>query len=376
MAAAQRVPLVDLRAQFRAVRDEVMQAVEEALESGQLFLGPRTRQFEAEFASYCGTRYAVALGNGTDALHLALRALGIGPGDEVITVAHTFIANVEAIVQVGATPVFVDVSPVTFNMDASQIGRRITPRTRAILPVHLYGRLCDMDTIVSLARRFDLRVIEDASQAQGGVDQHGRTAGSLGDIATFSFYYAKNLGAYGECGAVTTSDPTLDRQVRLLRSHGEETRYQHQTLGFNCRPDELQCAILLVKLRHLDAWNEARRARAAVYDRLLAPLPVQRPELIESGEHVYHQYAIRVANRDQVQSQLAEHGIGTGIHYPIPVHLQPACASFGHTEGTLPVSEQVAREVLSLPMYPELSESQQHEVVAALRAALPTPIPV
>src|SRR6266508_3793099 len=248
MAAAQRVPLVDLRAQFRAVRDEVMQAVEEALESGQLFLGPRTRQFEAEFASYCGTRYAVALGNGTDALHLALRALGIGPGDEVITVAHTFIANVEAIVQVGATPVFVDVSPVTFNMDASQIGRRITPRTRAILPVHLYGRLCD--------------------------------------IATFSFYYAKNLGAYGECGAVTTSDPTLDRQVRLLRSHGEETRYQHQTLGFNCRPDELQCAILLVKLRHLDAWNEARRARAAVYDRLLAPLPVQRPELIESGEDV------------------------------------------------------------------------------------------
>jgi dTDP-4-amino-4,6-dideoxygalactose transaminase len=374
MSVPLRVPLVDLKAQFRSLRGEVMQSIEEVLESGQLFLGPRTRAFEGAFSRYCGVRYGVALGNGTDALHLALRALGIGPGDEVITVAHTFIANVEAITQVGATPIFVDVSPVTFNIDVSQVEARITPRTRAILPVHLYGRLCDMDEVADLARRFGLKVVEDASQAQGGVDGRGRKAGSMGDVATFSFYYAKNLGAYGECGAITTADPAINRRVRALRSHGEEVRYRHGELGFNCRPDEVQCAVLLLKLRLLDQWNGLRRAHALRYHQLLDGLPLERPELITTGEHVYHQYAVCVEDRDQVQARLAEEGIGTGVHYPIPVHLQPACRSLGYAEGDLPVTEQMARTVLSLPMYPELTEAQQHQVVAALRAALPASV--
>jgi dTDP-4-amino-4,6-dideoxygalactose transaminase len=374
MSVPSRVPLVDLKAQFHSLRGDVMQSIEEVLESGQLFLGPRTRAFEDAFACYCGVRYAVALGNGTDALHLALRALGIGPGDEVITVAHTFIASVEAIAQVGATPIFVDVSPVSFNMDVSQVEARITPRTRAILPVHLYGRLCDMDAIAALARRYGLKVVEDASQAQGAVDGRSRKAGSMGDVGTFSFYYAKNLGAYGECGAVTTSDPDINRRVRALRSHGEEMRYQHGELGFNCRPDEVHCAVLLVKLRLLDEWNALRRAHALRYHQFLDGLPLERPELITTGEHVYHQYAVRVADRAEVQARLAEEGIGTGVHYPIPVHLQPACRSLDYAEGDLPVTEQLARTVLSLPMYPELTESQQHEVVAALRAALPAAV--
>ena len=366
------VPLVDLPIQFRSLRAEVMPAIEQALESGQLFLGPNTRAFEAEFAAYCGARFAIGVGNGTDALHLALRAAGVGPGDEVITVAHTFIATVEAIDQVGARAVLVDVDPHTFTMAVDDLEARITPRTRAIIPVHLYGRLCEMDAIMAIARAHNLIVIEDASQAQGARDGLGRAAGSIGDLGCFSFYYAKNLGAYGEAGAVTTSNPEFDRQVRLLRSHGEEVRYHHAVLGFNSRPDEIQCAVLRIKLRHLDQWNEQRRRHAARYDDLLADLPVRRPERISSGEHIYHQYVIRTSARDALQAQLAERGVATGVHYPIPIHLQAACRDLGYSEGDLPVTETAAREILSLPMYPELSAEQIAHVAETLHAALLT----
>jgi dTDP-4-amino-4,6-dideoxygalactose transaminase len=364
-----QVPLVDLVSQFRSIKPEVMAAIEAAIESSQLFLGPNTTAFEQEFAAYCGARHAVALGNGTDALHLAMRAAGIGAGDEVITVSHTFIATIEAIDQVGARAVLVDVDPRTYTLAVDQIEQRISPRTRAIVPVHLYGRLADMDAIMSIARKHDLLVIEDASQAQGAADANGHRAGSIGHVATFSFYYAKNLGAYGELGAITTSDPELDRRVRLLRSHGEERRYEHAVMGFNCRPDEIQCAVLRVKLGHLDHWNEQRRQLAATYDDLLRDLPVGRPERITSAEHIYHQYVIRSPRRDALRAALADRGIGTGIHYPIPVHLQPAAKPLGYAEGDLPATEAAAREILSLPMYPELSREQQTYVVDALRAA-------
>jgi dTDP-4-amino-4,6-dideoxygalactose transaminase len=365
-----QIPLVDLPIQFRSLRGEIMSTIESILESGQFFLGAHTQGFEREFAAYCGSGFSVAVGNGTDALHLALRAAGIGPGDEVITVSHTFVATIEAIDQVGARSVLIDIDPRTFTMAADQIEPRITPRTRAIIPVHLYGRLCQMDAIMTVARKHNLVVIEDASQAQGATDAHGRRAGSIGDLGTFSFYYAKNLGAYGEAGAVTTSNPDFDRQLRLLRSHGEAERYHHSVLGFNTRPDEIQCAILRVKLPHLDGWNERRRQLAAGYDRLLADLPAVRPELISSGEHIYHQYVIRTDTRDLVQAKLAERGIGTGVHYPIPVHLQPACRDLGYLEGDLPATEAVSREVLSLPMYPELTDAQVAHVADALHASL------
>src|SRR5579859_4294900 len=254
MQTRMQVPLVDLGAQFDALRSEIMRAIENAIGSSALFLGPNTQAFEHEFAEYCGTSHAAAVANGTDALHLVLRAAGIGPGDEVITVSHTFIATIEAIDQVGARPVLVDIDPRTFTIDIDQASRQITPRTKAIVPVHLYGRLADMDALMGLARARKLLVIEDASQAHGAIDAGGRRAGSIGHAGTFSFYYAKNLGAYGEAGAVVTSDPELDRQIRLLRTHGEETRYQHRVLGFNSRPDEVQCAVLRVKLHYLEAW--------------------------------------------------------------------------------------------------------------------------
>jgi dTDP-4-amino-4,6-dideoxygalactose transaminase len=364
------VPLVDLPIQFRALRTEVMSAIEAILDSGELFLGPHTRAFEDEFAAYCGTRFAVAVGNGTDALHLALRVAGIGPGDEVITVSHTFIATIEAITQVGAKPVLVDIDPRTFTMSTDRLEEYITPATRAIVPVHLYGRLCDMDAINAIARAHNLVVIEDAAQAQGARDAHGRVAGSIGDLGSFSFYYAKNLGAYGEAGAVTTSNAEFARQLRLLRSHGEAVRYEHEVLGYNSRIDEIQAAVLRIKLRHLDEWNDQRRTHATRYHELLSDLSLGQPELLYDGSHVYHQYVVRVERRDEVRARLAERGVATGVHYPIPVHLQAACQFLGYRPGDLPRSEQAAREVLSLPMYPELVEAQLVQVADALTSAL------
>jgi dTDP-4-amino-4,6-dideoxygalactose transaminase len=337
-------------------------------------LGPNTRAFEDEYAAYCGTQFCIGVGNGTDALHLALRAAGIGPGDEVITVSHTFIATIEAIELVGARPVLVDIDPRTFNIAPEGIERAITPRTKAIIPVHLYGRLADMDAILEIAGRRKLIVIEDASQSQGAIDAHGRRAGSIGHLGCFSFYYAKNLGAYGEAGAITTSDPELDRRIRLLRSHGESQRYEHEIMGFNCRPDEIQSAVLRIKLRHLDEWNDRRRQYAMRYHELLSDLAIELPELRFDGSHVYHQYVIRSSERDSLRQRLTEAGIGTGVHYPIPVHLQPAARGLGYARGDLPHTEAAASEVLSLPMFPELSEAQLTYVSEAVAAALQRPL--
>ena len=363
-----QIPFVDLKAQFGPLKVEVMQALEDCLDSMHLFLGPNTQAFEQEFATYCGTSHAIGVGNGTDALHLALRAVGVGAGDEVITVAHTFFATVEAIFMAGARPVFVDIDPITFTMDASQLEAKITPRTKAIIPVHLYGRLANMDAIMAIARRHDLRVVEDAAQAHGA-EAGGRRAGAIGDLGCFSFYFSKNLGAYGEGGAVVTADPELARRVRLLRDHGSEVRYHHDLMGFNARLDEVQAAILRIKLRHLDAWNEQRQRHALSYDEALADAGVQRPNLPADRSHVYHLYVVRCEQRDEVKEALARQGIGTGIHYPIPVHLQVASRSLGYKPGDLPETESAAQTILSLPMYPELTDEQIGYVAGAVRTA-------
>jgi dTDP-4-amino-4,6-dideoxygalactose transaminase len=359
------VPLVDLKAQFAPLKGEIMQAIEDVLESMHLFLGPNTRAFEEEFAAYCGATNCVTVANGTDALQLALRAAGVGAGDEVISVAHTFFATTEAIVSVGAKPVYVDIDPCTFLIDASQIESRITGRTRAIIPVHLYGQMADMDLIMDIAARHNLVVIEDAAQAHGA-EYRGRRAGSIGHLACFSFYYSKNLGAYGESGAVVTSDPELTRRLRLYRDHGSEVRYHHEVYGFNSRMDEIQAAALRIKLRHLHDWNEARRQHAAAYDRLLANAGVGLPATGADRSHIYYVYVIRSSDRDRIQRLLSERDVGTGIHFPIPIHLQPACRDLGYKPGDLPHTEKAASEVLSLPMYAELTDDQLEWVASTI----------
>jgi dTDP-4-amino-4,6-dideoxygalactose transaminase len=361
-----QIPLVDLSAQYQPLKSEVMRAIEGVLGSMELFLGPNTGAFEEEFAAYCGSRFCIGVANGTDALHLALRAAGVGAGHEVITVAHTFFATAEAIVSAGARPVFVDIDPCRYTIDVEQIEARISPRTRAIMPVHLYGRMCDMDPILDIAERHGLAVIEDAAQAHGA-EYNGRRAGSLGTLGCFSFYYSKNLGAYGEAGAVTTSDPGLAARIRRLRDHGSDKRYNHLEFGTNSRLDEIQAAILRVKLRYLDNWNRLRREHAAMYAELLADSGVTLPELPGDLSHVYHLYVIRSRERDGLQRALKQRGVSTGIHYPVPVHLQEAATSFGYVRGDLPRTEQAAREVLSLPMYAELSDAQISYVAEQIR---------
>jgi dTDP-4-amino-4,6-dideoxygalactose transaminase len=364
------IPLCDLVAQYQSMKADVLNAIEDVLESMHLFLGPNNGAFEAEFAAHCGAQFCVTVGNGTDALHLALRAAGIGPGDEVITVAHTFVATTEAISMVGARPVFVDIDPRTFNIDVAHIEACITPRTRAIVPVHLYGQIADMDPIMDIAADHNLVVVEDAAQAHGA-EYRGRRAGSLGHLGCFSFYFSKNLGAYGEGGAITTSDPELAHRLRLYRDHGSAVRYQHELLGYNTRMDEIQAAVLRLKLPRLDQWNEQRRRHAATYDRLLAESGVIRPNLVSDASHVYYVYVVRTDQRDRLREHLAEREIGTGIHYPVPIHLQPASRGFGYREGDLPHTERAAREVLSLPMYAELTDEQIACVADAVRAVCP-----
>jgi dTDP-4-amino-4,6-dideoxygalactose transaminase len=363
-----RVPLVDLSAQFQPIKAEVMAAIEDVLDSMHLYLGPHTQAFEEEFAAYCRARSCVGVGNGTDALHLALRAAGIGHGDEVITVAHTFFATTEAIVMAGAKPVYVDVDPETYLMDVSLIEARVTPNTKAIMPVHLYGQMADMDPIMAIATRHDLVVIEDAAQAHGA-EYRGRRAGSIGQLGCFSFYYSKNLGAYGESGAVVTSDPELARRLRLYRDHGSEQRYLHLEFGLNSRMDEIQAAVLRVKLRHLDDWNVRRSRHAATYDRLLADAGVGLPVTAPERTHAWYVYVIRSDGRDELQKALANRGIGTGIHFPIPTHLQPATRELGYQAGDLPHTEHAARQVLSIPMYAELTAEQLEWVGSAVRSA-------
>ncbi len=360
------IPFVDLKAQYQSIKPEVDAAVIRLLESAQFVLGSEVAAFEELFAAYCQASHAIGVNTGTSALHLALLAAGVGQGNEVITTPFTFVATVSAIDYTGARPVFVDIDPVSFTIDPAKIEAAITPHTKAILPVHLYGQPADMDPIVEIARRHGLIVIEDAAQAHGA-EYRGRRVGSIGDMGCFSFYPGKNLGAYGEGGAVTTSNPEFVRKVRMLRDWGAERKYYHDLKGYNYRLEGMQGAILRVKMRYIEEWTEARRRHAARYDALLADSIYGTPAALAERRHVYHVYAIRHTQRDSLQSFLHDRGIGTGIHYPIPVHLQRCFAELGHQESDFPHAEQAAREVLSLPMYPEFQPQQQDQVVAALR---------
>jgi dTDP-4-amino-4,6-dideoxygalactose transaminase len=359
------IPFVDLKAQYASIKDEVNPAIQEVLDTCQFTLGSKVAAFEEAFAAYCEAQHGIAVNSGTSALHLALLAAGVGPGDEVITVPFTFVATVAAIHYSGARTVFVDIDPRSFTMDVSQIEAAITPKTKVILPVHLYGQTADMGPILEIARRRGLLVIEDAAQAHGA-EYEGRRAGSLGDMGCFSFYPGKNLGAYGEGGLVTTDDAAYARTLRMLRDWGAERKYEHVLKGFNYRMEGIQGAVLGVKLRHLDAWTEARRAAAARYDGLLAASGVPTPAVMPYARHVYHVYAIRTADRPAWQAALQEKGIQTGIHYPIPIHLLPAYADLGYRRGQFPQAERAAAEVLSLPMYPELTDAQCETVAAAV----------
>lgn len=352
-----------------------MERIAAVLSGMQLFLGENVQALEREFAAFCQAEHAIGVSDGTAALQLILRAMEVGPGDEVITVANTFVATVEAIVLTGATPVFVDVHPDTYLMDVAQVRSRITPRTKAILPVHLYGQMVDMVALRAIADECDLWIIEDACQAHGA-ECEGRRAGSLGDAAAFSFYYSKNLGAYGEGGCVTTNDGELARRVRMLRDHGAERRYYHELVGWNSRLDELQAAILRAKLPHLQRWNAQRRSHASLYETLLDGSPVITPVTAGGNCHVYHLYVVRVPRRDELRAWLQEHGVGTGIHYPVPIHLQRAYSDLGYQRGDLPVTERVADEILSLPMFPELQREQIAYVADAVRAFVGASAPV
>jgi dTDP-4-amino-4,6-dideoxygalactose transaminase len=361
------IPIVDLKAQYYSIKDEIDRAIAGVLESSQFILGKEVAAFETEFADYCGAAHAIGVNSGTSALHLALLGAGVGPGDEVITVPFTMVASVAAICYTGARPVFVDVDADSYTMDIAQAAAAITPRTKAILPVHLYGQPADMDPLLEIARHHGLAVIEDAAQAHGA-EYKGRRAGSIGDIGCFSFYPTKNLGAFGEGGAVVTNNPAHAHRIRMLRDWGAEKKYEHLLKGYNYRLEGLQGAILRVKLRHLERWNEARRAHAAEYSRLLSAAGVQLPREMSHARHVYHTYTVRSRNRDLLQVQLQAADVQTAIHYPIPVHLQPAFADLGYGRGAFPVAEQAAREVLSLPMFPELTGQQIAAVADACLA--------
>lgn len=362
------IPLLDLKAQYQAIKSELDAAVMGVLENAQFILGPEVAAFEKEFAAYCGAAEAVGLNSGTSALHLALLASGIGPGDEVITSPFTFIATAAAIVYTGARPVFVDIDPASFNLDVSRIESAITPRTRAILPVHLFGQPADMDAVMETARRHGLVVIEDAAQAHGA-EYKGRRVGSIGEMGCFSFYPGKNLGACGEGGAVVTNNAAYARKIRMLRDWGCEQKYVHEIKGYNYRMEGMQGAILRVKLRHLEKWTEARRAHAARYGQLLEGCGVGLPQVMPYARHVYTIYTIRTADRDALRADLQQREIHTGIHYPMPLHLQPAYKDLGYGRGAFPMAEQAAAEVLALPIYPEMTGAQLEEVAAAVRLA-------
>ncbi len=363
------VPFIDLQAQHRALRDELNQAIQQVMERGDFALGKDVALFEQEFAAFCGTRCAVGVSSGLAALELGLRAVGIGPGDEVIVPTHTFIATAAAVTFVGARPVLVDVDPTTYNIDVAQIEAAITPRTRAIIPVHLYGLPAEMDAILRLADKHNLAVIEDACQAHGA-HYKGRRVGSLGHAAAFSFYPTKNLGGCGDAGMLVTNDPWIADQVRAMRNCGQKAKHIHELPPFNHRLDTLQAAILRVKLRCLEEWNAARRRNAALYTRLLTGSGVVTPVEASDSSHVYHLYVVRASQRDALQAQLRERGIGTAIHYPIPIHLQPFYAGNGFRRGQFPVTEGLCGEILSLPMFPELTAEQVTTVVNAISTLL------
>lgn len=371
-AAAQAsavVPFADLRAQYGQIGEEVMSALREVVESAVFVLGPKVAQFERDFAAYVGAKHCIGVSSGTAALHLALIGAGVGAGDEVITVPMTFIATSWAISYVGATPVFVDVDPVTYTMDPEQVEKHITPRTRAILPVHLYGQMADMDPLLEIGRRHGIPVIEDAAQAHGAAYK-GRNAGTLGPCGCFSFYPGKNLGAYGEAGAVVTDDDAVATRLRALRDHAQEKRYHHCEIGFNYRMDAFQGAVLGIKLRYLERWTGARTLLAERYKETLADLAIRLPMQIVDRRHVWHLFVILHEQRERLRQELEARGISTGLHYPVPLHLQQAYRHLGYGPGDFPVTERIARECLSLPMFAEMTPGQQEAVIEAMRDIL------
>jgi len=363
-----KVPFLDLQAQYRSIQQEINEALQAVIDRTAFAGGPFVERFESEFASFCQCSFAIGCGSGTSALYLALHGLGIGEGDEVITTANTFIATAEAISACGAVPVFVDIDEQTYNMDPELFEAAITPKTKAVIPVHLYGQMAQMDSIMEIARAHDLYVIEDACQAHGA-EYEGRRAGSIGDAGCFSFYPGKNLGAYGEGGAVVTNNAELAETMRTYRDHGQKKKYYHSMIGWNDRMDGLQGAVLSVKLKHLDAWNEARRENAQLYNKLLSNMDcLVTPVEADAAKHVYHIYAIRVQERDTVMKALAEKDIHCGIHYPVPIHLQDAYRFLGYEKNSLPIAERCVDELLSLPMFAELSNVQIEKVCEQIKA--------
>lgn len=364
------IPPLDLKAQWLSIKGEISAAINTVLESQHFILGPQVQALEEEVAKYCGTKFAVGVASGTDALLLALHAAGVGPGDEVLLPTFSFIATADCVSLLGAIPVFVDIDPSTFAIDVNQLEAKITSRTRAILPVHLYGHPADTDPINSIAQRHNLKVIEDNAQAIGARYKNRKTGG-LGDFGCISFFPSKNLGGYGDGGMIVTNSEAYSTHLRILRNHGSAKKYYATEQGWNSRLDEIQAAVLRVKLRYLDNWVAARRKNASSYTQLLKAAPgVVTPAEAPWAEHVYHQYTIRVVNRDQVQSVLTDQGIGSTVYYPTPMHLQPVFAHLNYHEGNLPQAEKAAKEVLSLPIYAELSSEQIHRVAAAIAKAV------
>jgi dTDP-4-amino-4,6-dideoxygalactose transaminase len=364
------IPLVDLAAQHRQIAEEVNAGFASVMANTSFVLGKEVKEFEAAFAAFVGAKHCIGVGSGLDALEFALRAAGIGPGDEVIVQANTFVASALAIERAGATPVLVDCDPVHYMVDAEQVAKRITARTRAIMPVHLFGQVAPMERLQALAEKHGLEIIEDLAQAQGA-RRNGRTAGSFGEAGGTSFYPGKNLGAYGDGGAVTTNSDQVAEKVRALRNYGSEIKYQHPETGYNSRLDTLQAVVLLAKLKRLASWNEERRRAARRYDELLAGFKgITLPRVDAGNEHVFHLYVVRVPNRDQVFKTMNAEGIGVTIHYPIPVHLHGAFKHLGHGPGSFPVSEKAASEILSLPIFPGITVEQQQQIVESLRRAL------
>lgn len=358
------IPLLDLQAQYDSIREELETAVLDILRSGRYILGPKVEEFEKSIADYCGVQYAIGVANGTDALVLSLDAIGVGPGDEVITSPFTFFASAESISRIGAIPVFVDIDPSTYNLAPEQVQEKINSKTKAIIPVHIFGQPADMDTINDIATKQGIKVVEDACQAIGA-QYKGRKVGSLADAACFSFFPSKNLGGAGDGGMVVTDDKEIADRVRILRQHGSTRKYHHSLIGYNSRLDALQAAILQVKLKYIDAWNDARRQKAHYYNKLFAGSNIVTPVELDYVKHAYHLYIIRVPNRVEVESVLKEKGIGHGVYYPVPLHLQEAYRNLGYKPGDLPVSEAASHETIAIPLYPEL-RTEDMEMIADL----------
>ncbi|MGC8971945.1 MAG: DegT/DnrJ/EryC1/StrS family aminotransferase [bacterium] len=362
------IPSFDLKRQYQMLKVEIDQAIQNVLASGQFILGENVRLLEEEIAEYCGTKYAIGVASGTDALLLSLRSCGVGPRDEVITTPFTFFATAEVISHLGAKPVFVDIEPDTLNMDVEQVERIITKNTKVILPVHLFGQMCDMGKLMEIKERYSLFVIEDACQAIGSI-YYGKKAGSIGDTGCFSFFPTKNLGAFGDGGMIVTNDEKLKDRLMALRNHGSIKKYYHGELGYNSRLDELQAAILRVKLRHLDDFIKRRQGIAELYTTLLSDIPYVRvPRVKEGRSHTFHQYVIRAENRDELQKCLSDHGIGSTIYYPLPLHLQKVYKDLGYKFGDFPEAEKASKEVLALPMWPELTDEEIKEVAEVIRS--------